>query len=79
MMQMNSMEQVQSEASKAHMLNQKLKVRMSELEAQLGAMKEMEARMTEERAALEADLYSLREVNRAQSQQLADKRTSFGE
>ena len=79
MSQLSSMEAVQSEASKAHLMSQKLKVRVAELEAQLEAAHEARDRSSEEKLALEADLEVMRDVCHQQRQQLFERSASVGE
>ena len=79
MLQLSSVEVAQSEASKAHLMSQKLKVRVAELEAQLGAVRDARERTIHEKTALEADMEILRGVNQQQRQQLMNRSASVGE
>ena len=79
MLQLSSVDAAQSEASKAHLMSQKFKVRVAELEAQLQTLRDAMDKTMEEKTALEADMDILRAVNQQQRQQLTERSASVGE
>lgn len=76
--QVHSLESCQLDGSKAQLMNQKLKVKVDELEAQLNAAHDVREKMLQEKNTLESDLDILRAVNKRQRLELTDRTLSFG-